>query len=328
MGAIRAHSSGFVNGNDSLPLAKTCTVGSTIMKTLQATLTPDVTQQASDQCSEPGNPIGERIVAQRRAQAATGALHNIGNVLNSVNVSVHLMSQQLSASRVSDVSNIAQLLNQEPARLAEFLATETQGQQLPDRMMELSDSLTVEHTRLLEELRRLQFAMNHAQQILIAQQTDTRPVGTQLGVRSSDLIEASIQLTQANTELQDVAVSVVQLFDPVFEVDRQLCLQVLVNLIVNATEATIGTDKPEIELITDVTPEHVTFRVRDNGSGISPENLRKLFDYGFTTKATGQGVGLHSCVADAKEMGGTLSAVSGGIGLGSCFSLQLPMPAK
>jgi signal transduction histidine kinase len=66
--------------------------------------------------------------------------------------------------------------------------------------------------------------------------------------------------------------------------------------------------------------------VIDNGVGISPENLTRIFNHGFTTRKKGHGFGLHSSVLTAKEMGGSLTVHSDGPGQGSSFTLELPLP--
>ena len=68
----------------------------------------------------------------------------------------------------------------------------------------------------------------------------------------------------------------------------------------------------------------VLFRVSDNGAGIAPENLARLFRYGFTTREQGHGFGLHTSAIAANELGGRLSAESAGEGRGAAFTLDLP----
>jgi len=65
--------------------------------------------------------------------------------------------------------------------------------------------------------------------------------------------------------------------------------------------------------------------VSDNGMGIAPEHLTRIFSHGFTTKKEGHGFGLHSAANAAKEMGGFLSATSKGVGRGAIFVLDLPV---
>jgi signal transduction histidine kinase len=66
-------------------------------------------------------------------------------------------------------------------------------------------------------------------------------------------------------------------------------------------------------------------RVEDDGEGIAPENLARIFTHGFTTRKNGHGFGLHSCVLAAKEMAGILTAQSEGPGKGAVFTLELPI---
>ena len=63
----------------------------------------------------------------------------------------------------------------------------------------------------------------------------------------------------------------------------------------------------------------------DNGNGIAPENLSRIFAHGFTTKKDGHGFGLHSAARAAKEMGGSLAVQSEGPGRGATFTLELPV---
>jgi signal transduction histidine kinase len=118
---------------------------------------------------------------------------------------------------------------------------------------------------------------------------------------------------------------------PVLLLDKHLVLQILVNLISNAKQAMGDTiDRPhQITLRVDVADvadgRRLRIRVEDDGEGIAPENLARLFTHGFTTRKNGHGFGLHSCVLAAKEMGGTLTAQSEGSGKGAVFTLELPI---
>jgi signal transduction histidine kinase len=105
-------------------------------------------------------------------------------------------------------------------------------------------------------------------------------------------------------------------------------LQILVNLITNAVQATENVRSPRIELETTVDDQLVLIRVRDNGSGISAANMKQLFRFGFTTRTTGHGFGLYSCAVAAQRLDGELTAESNGVGQGACFTLQLPVAAE
>ena len=126
------------------------------------------------------------------------------------------------------------------------------------------------------------------------------------------------------------SVQIAREFSPVPPVlaEKAKLLQILVNLISNANQACESGGRGE-KIITLViepgTAGFVRLIVRDNGIGIAPENLTRVFAHGFTTKPTGHGFGLHSAANTAKEMKGRLSAQSDGPGTGATFILELPV---
>jgi C4-dicarboxylate-specific signal transduction histidine kinase len=115
---------------------------------------------------------------------------------------------------------------------------------------------------------------------------------------------------------------------PLVAVDKHKVLQILVNLIRNAKYAMDEVVRPDKQLtiaISLVGHEWVQVQVRDNGVGIAPENLVRIFSHGFTTKKEGHGFGLHSCALAARDMGGSLVAESAGEGAGAVFTLRVPI---
>jgi two-component system NtrC family sensor kinase len=121
-------------------------------------------------------------------------------------------------------------------------------------------------------------------------------------------------------------------FTPVPRVlgEKAKVLQILVNLIRNAKYATDDAGVPEKIITLKVQPGEggmVRLIVQDNGIGIPPQNLAKIFTHGFTTRSDGHGFGLHSSITVAKEMKGSLTAASDGVGRGATFTLELPAAA-
>jgi signal transduction histidine kinase len=119
-------------------------------------------------------------------------------------------------------------------------------------------------------------------------------------------------------------------YDPVPEVmvDKHRVLQILVNLLGNAKYACDRSESSERQVIIrlkNTTPGHVKIEVADNGMGVAPENLTRIFSQGFTTRKEGHGFGLHSGALAAKEMGGSLAVFSAGPGKGATFTLELPV---
>ena len=104
----------------------------------------------------------------------------------------------------------------------------------------------------------------------------------------------------------------------------------LVNLVRNAKHACQDSDLADRRLTVRVAngDGRIRITVIDNGIGIPPENLTRIFNHGFTTRKDGHGFGLHSGALAAKEMGGLLTAHSDGPGRGATFTLQLPCPTR
>ena len=113
-------------------------------------------------------------------------------------------------------------------------------------------------------------------------------------------------------------------------IEKHKILQILVNLVRNAKYACDESGRPDRRLTVRVArgDGRVKISVVDNGVGIPPENLTRIFNRGFTTRNGGHGFGLHSSALAAGEMGGLLSVQSAGPGQGAAFTLELPCPAR
>jgi len=116
---------------------------------------------------------------------------------------------------------------------------------------------------------------------------------------------------------------------PPITVDKHRILQILVNLIRNAKYACDESGRTEKTVTIRAESDERTVRISviDNGVGIHPDNMGRLFRHGFTTRKTGHGFGLHSGALAAKELGGSLTAHSDGPGCGAAFVIELPRGA-
>jgi signal transduction histidine kinase len=108
--------------------------------------------------------------------------------------------------------------------------------------------------------------------------------------------------------------------------DKHKVLQILINLVRNAKFACNSSGRNDKKIILRAMNggSRVKIEVVDNGVGIQPENLTRIFQHGFTTRKDGHGFGLHSGALAAKELGGSLTVQSEGPGLGAIFTLELP----
>jgi signal transduction histidine kinase len=264
------------------------------------------------------------------AEVATGVLHNVGNVLNSVNVSSTLICDQVRNSKAARLKDVVLLLNNNAANLGDFITNNPKGKIIPGYLNNLAERLAVEQKDLLGEIELLTKNIEHIKDIVAMQQNYARVSGVIESLSIQGLVEDALQMNAA--ALARHGILVVRDYEevPVIAVDKHKVLQILVNLIRNAKYAIDAASKPDKRLnvsIHCVEDNQIEVTIIDTGIGIPPENLTRIFSHGFTTKKDGHGFGLHSGALAAKEMGGSLCAFSEGVGHGAKFVLRLPVNA-
>jgi len=265
------------------------------------------------------------------AEVATGVLHNVGNVLNSLNVSATVIAAGLRQHKADSLARVCAMLDEHAGDLGHFLTADPRGKLVPDFLKSLSRHAGEEAARLLAEVESLQRNIEHIKEIVIMQQTYATMVGVLEPLDAAGLFEDSIRMNAAALARHNV--TVVREFHPVAPVlaERGKVLQILINLIRNAKYA-LDEGREETRTLS-VRLESgpggtVRFVVADNGVGIPAENLTRIFAHGFTTRAHGHGFGLHSSALAAKELHGSLTVQSDGPGTGATFTLELPAAAS
>ncbi len=280
------------------------------------------------------NTYKELLAASREAgmsEVATNVLHNVGNVLNSVNISASLVSDHLAQIKAPTVLRIANLLDDHAENLHGFLTKDPKGKQLPSFLRELGEHLVKEQASIINEMEFVRKKIAHIKDIVVMQQSYARVSGLAETVKVSDLVEDALQMNADALERHDV--QLIREFDPEvpeITVEKHKVLQILVNLVRNAKYACDESNRKDKQMTVRVTngDDRVRITVSDNGVGIPPENLTRIFNHGFTTRKGGHGFGLHSGALAAKEMSGVLRAHSDGPGKGATFTLELPREAK
>ncbi|MGI9115034.1 MAG: hypothetical protein DLM52_13255 [Chthoniobacterales bacterium] len=265
------------------------------------------------------------------AEVATGVLHNVGNVLNSVNVSASLVVEKLRRSKAPKLAKAAALLTQHNGNVGEYLTKDPNGQKLPGYLAKLGEFFIAENTELLEEVDQLGRNIEHIKEVVAMQQSYAKVSGVFESLPAHRLVEDAIAMNIGAFERHGVTVE--RKFSPVplVRVDRHKVLQILINLLRNAKYALDEVkrlDKRITISVFAVNEGHVHILVADNGIGISPENLTRIFAHGFTTREEGHGFGLHSGALAARAMGGSLSVASPGTGHGATFTLELPIASN
>ena len=259
------------------------------------------------------------------AEVATGVLHNVGNVLNSVNVSANLLTDKLSQSRVGSLQKAADVISNEND-LAGFFTKNERGKHFPSFLNELASTLAAERDIELQELAELVANIAHIKEIVSMQQSFARSPGAKESVQVAALVEDGLKIVQ--TEYTGCDIKIERQFQnlPNIVTDKHKLLQILVNLLSNAKHAfdKCQNELRQLTLRLDTQESEIRIEVRDNGEGIPQANLTKIFSHGFTTKKNGHGFGLHSSALMAQELGGSLSVHSEGPGHGAAFTLRLP----
>ena len=261
------------------------------------------------------------------AEVATSVLHNVGNVLNSVNVSATLVVDGVKKSKVSSLTRVVALMREHEHDLGTFIATDPKGKHLPTYLAQLSDHLLADHEVIVKELDLLQRNVEHIKGVVAMQQSYAKVSGVKEIVNLRDLVEDSLRMDEG--ALNRHGVEVTREFEavPPISVEKHKVLQILVNLVRNAKHACDESERTDKQLTLHVfnSDGRVKVSVADNGIGIPTENLTRIFAHGFTTKKDGHGFGLHNGALAAKEMGGALTVQSEGTGMGATFILTLPL---
>jgi len=265
------------------------------------------------------------------AEVATGVLHNVGNVLNSVNVSASLVAEKLRRSKAPNVSKAAALLNGRNGDLAEYLTNDENGKKLPDYLTNLGAFLVTENNELLGEVEQLTRNIEHIKEVVAMQQSYAKVSGVLEDLPVERLVEDAIAMNIGAFERHGVVVQKRFTAVPPVRVDRHKVLQILINLIRNAKYALDEVQRIDKRITISISPGEenmVRVVVADNGVGIPAENLDRIFSHGFTTRANGHGFGLHSGALAAQSLGGSLAVASLGVNRGATFTLQLPIALR
>jgi signal transduction histidine kinase len=261
------------------------------------------------------------------SEVASNVLHNVGNVLNSVNVSATLVAELTRNSRVTKLGKAVGLLEEHAGDLASFLSSDPKGVQLRGYLKQLSQHLVDEQQISIAELDSLRKNIEHIKEIVTMQQNYAKVSGLTQVVNVAELVEDSLRMNDG--ALQRHQIQLVREYQevPAITVEKHKVLQILVNLIRNAKYACEEGGLADKRVTVRITNGDggIKISVADNGIGIPPENLTRIFNHGFTTRKGGHGFGLHSGALAAREMGGVLTVQSNGRGQGAVFTLNLPL---
>ena len=261
------------------------------------------------------------------AEVASDVLHNVGNALNSINVSIGVVTDLLKNSMVGDVGRISQLFHKHREDLGNYFSSNPKGKQIPAYLEKLAGQLVEEQQVAIAELARLRENAQNAQQCVAVQEDLGKPSGITEEISVIELVEEALTLNQELLEKSQIDVSREFQEIPQLIVDKHQVLEVMVDVIRNACQAMASVSTKQLIVRAKLIPgppDSVCLEVQDSGVGIASDDLIKIFGQGYNTKNGGRGMSLHSGALMVKNLGGALRAHSDGIGHGATFSLELP----
>jgi two-component system, NtrC family, sensor kinase len=271
--------------------------------------------------------IGNIARSAGMAEVASGVLHNVGNVLNSVNVSASVIREQVRKTKSENLSRLVEMMDRNKDNISNFIESDEKGKQIPRFLSLLAEQLKEEKISLFGELDQLASNIDHIKNMISMQQSYAGSYGVREKVKMSDLVEDALKINLQG--MSQYGIETIKKYEniPMLYVDKHKALQIIINLISNAKYALIGSGKEskKIYIIIKKQDSKVSVEIKDNGIGIASEDMSHLFEYGFKKRRGGHGYGLHHSALVANELGGKISVSSDGLGEGASFTMIFPI---
>jgi len=263
-----------------------------------------------------------------RSESATHVLHNVGNTMNSVNVSANLLNKKIAKLATGDIRRVVDLLGQHSEDLGEFVTHDDKGKVVLPYLERLTCRMEEEVEEMRCEINVIRQYVEQVNSVISCQESDVEAPSVLEEVNVEQVVQCVAQehadrLSQDEIEFRQECDA-----NLVIETDRYSLQQVLTELLANATRAVAQNGPDEARRISirvrRSDDQSVECQVEDSGVGIASENLTRIFAQGYSTTPDAQGYGLHGAAIMAKQLGGSLTAHSRGVGRGCCMTLRLP----
>ena len=270
-------------------------------------------------------------------QMFSGTIHNIGNVITVARLAVNELEE--ASKEKEDV--LAVILNEllpplkehkDNGTLSSFLSEGAGGAEYIDSVIEL---LNHQKTLLITEQQEIVGALNgkldHITEIVELQQRLVSGIGKEDFLSIKSMVKDALKMMNEALLRHVVDLEEDYIDELDVEIDGSMVIQVFINIFKNDIEAfdegSINDRKMKIVGQREKGTKTVACRISDNGPGIAPEHLDKIFNYGYTTKISeqyGRGVGLHFCKQTLEKYGIEM-AVESELGKGTCFVIYFPI---
>jgi signal transduction histidine kinase len=259
------------------------------------------------------------------AEVATGVLHNVGNVLNSLGIASSTARARLRSARFDRVERVAAMIDAHRGALDVFLSSDPQGKHLPEYLVALGGQLKADVDEIQKEIDAIGGHVQYLREIVQAQQSFAKNGGADEPVNVRELVETALKLKGEELKGVELVRDIAEI--PEVRTDRFKLMQIMVNFVANACDAVADGEpgKRRVTVRARLLRGWLEITVEDSGVGIPADLLGRVWEFGFTTKAHGHGFGLHSAALAAQQLGGTVSADSAGAGQGACFTVKVPV---
>ncbi|MBU3917087.1 PAS domain-containing protein, partial [bacterium] len=258
------------------------------------------------------------------AEIASDTLHNIGNVLNNIKTSAHLIKESVLKSPMKKYSSTCDLIREKRDNMEQFLLATPGGNQLFDYLLILEEKFKDSFEQIENNIDRQDQKIKTITEVIRNQQKYVGIASFKENLNLTDIIENSLAMVSDLTESSEITIEKQYDITPEINLPKTKLHYTLVNLFNNAAHALTHSDvSPKILKISlKLKNNKAVLIISDNGYGIKKENLDKIFNHGFTTNKESSGFGLHSCANYLSEMGAEIEAFSDGLGKGATFEIR------
>ena len=270
--------------------------------------------------------------ARGRLEIVETVLHNIGNAINSVAIGIGTVHEQLRGNRsIRRLQALAHALKEHEHDWIDYLRDDPNGRQAMPFLFALAKDFGEMETQLVQTVERVRDRVAHIADIVRTQQGFDKDMTVFKDLDLEETINAAVQILQDSIHRRGIQLHVDCVSAPAqVRIRESQFHQMVVNLVKNSIEAIdeftpsgVSNGPPEIHIRSYVEDEFLVIDVIDNGVGIDPKDLKDIFASGHTTKDTGSGLGLHSAANYVASVGGSLEALSDGVGKGATVRVRL-----
>ena len=264
--------------------------------------------------------------AQGRLEIVDTILHNIGNAINSVAVGIDTIHHRLTNDRLMPrLIALAKAIEAHQDDFSDYVTNDPQGQKIAPFILTLSTDFNAVKQELQQTVQRVKDRSRHIVDIIRTQNSYQDTSGTHKDINLATAISDAIKILQDSIDKRQIQITIdCEKAPQEIRIQESQFHQMLVNLIKNAVEAIDAVEAtgekveaPRIACRVYIEGGFLCFDITDNGIGIPQEDLKRIFAAGFTTKAYGSGLGLHSSANFVISSGGKIEAFSDGKGKGT-----------